>query len=832
MKESAPAENQAGGVRNGEAVDRDAPAAIDSANAEAWRLRARDPEHAVRAATEALERAEAIGYDRGIADALTTLAYDDMRRAHYPDGQEKGRRALEIYRAEGNRVGEAWVLFVLGVLTRFEYDTANGFDLYEHSVAVAHEIGRDDIAAFAYNGIGNLQRHLGQYDQAVEAFIACRDAGRRTGEPDAEVLGVYGLGTVHLEKGELAEAAEAYRAAEAIARASGFTRFLRNVTQALTIVLSHTGDYTGSLELRAKGLEQIVADQEWREAAEMMVAIADDYIRLGDYAMALESLQGGLRLARTYGLRDIEADAVIRLGRHYEALGYGDSVIDQYLRGLRLAMESGDHVEISIGLFYIGRWYGTHGDEPKALAYYLRCLRMCEGSGYARGVRAAQQSIGNIYHTVGDDETARAYFTASLETALRIGEKHDEILSTHALGAFEKEVGNVEAARALLDNALAMARAIGERELELAILNDVIAFAAQTGDRGKERRYHQERQDLSRLIFTSESARRVRSLISTLDSSHAWYEGRELGLDDEDLDRVEEMARLWQSIALVRMEEKTEGKAIAATKDLGMLTPQAIDHDARIRVDTLGAFTITIDGETIATTAWKRKRARDLFKLLLLNHRSVVTVAEIEERLWGEPMGKIESLVMNAASHIRSALGLGMERGAGRPTLTRAGEGYLLDLGDDVRIDFIRFQDLIIAARRAENAEEKAQRYAEALAIYRGGFLPEDTFAEWTDHQRRLLNDAWFEAAEYLAREALREGRVEQAIDHARRILQQDTTSESAWHVLLQGLIDRRRLADLRDELERCRRAFDDTFGEEPPKRLEMMVAEAVAGKG
>src|SRR5687768_8653293 len=78
----------------------DVIAAIDAATAEAWRLRARDPEHAGRAATEALERAEAIGYDRGVADALTTLAYDDMRRAHYPDGQEKGKRALKIYRAE------------------------------------------------------------------------------------------------------------------------------------------------------------------------------------------------------------------------------------------------------------------------------------------------------------------------------------------------------------------------------------------------------------------------------------------------------------------------------------------------------------------------------------------------------------------------------------------------------------------------------------------------------------------------------------------------------------------------------------------------------------
>ena len=152
----------------------------------------------------------------------------------------------------------------------------------------------------------------------------------------------------------------------------------------------------------------------------------------------------------------------------------------------------------------------------------------------------------------------------------------------------------------------------------------------------------------------------------------------------------------------------------------------------------------------------------DLFKLLLANHRSAVTMDEIHEKLWGE-IGErnLEMLVMNAATHIRNALGMRAEGAESNASLIHLDRGFVLDLGYDAWIDFVRFKELIVAARRSETVQERIGHYASAVELYGGDFLPEDAFVEWTDFQRQMLKDAWFEAMEFLAREHLRSGALD-----------------------------------------------------------------------
>jgi DNA-binding SARP family transcriptional activator len=251
---------------------------------------------------------------------------------------------------------------------------------------------------------------------------------------------------------------------------------------------------------------------------------------------------------------------------------------------------------------------------------------------------------------------------------------------------------------------------------------------------------------------------------------------------------------------------------------------------SRIQITTFGAFRVTVDGGELPKSAWGRKRARDLFKLLLINHRSAVTVDDIQEKLWGGASSRnIETLVMNAASHIRSALGGGDNRAEGGgneggTSLLRVGEGYRLDLGDDVWVDFVRFKELIVAARRSHTVQERKDLYAEAAGLYGGEFLPEDAFAEWSDFQRQILKDAYFEAMEFLMREQLRDGDPDGAIERARRLLTHDDTSEVAYDVLLRGLRERGRLAEARKAYAQCSERYRRAFDSEPPASLRELV--------
>ena len=800
--------------------------AIDRLNAHAWHIRSFDQDLSEQEGLEGLRRSEKIDYLRGIASALTTLAYNDMRHARYAEGKEKGERGLELHRRAGNREGEGWSHFMLGVLSRWTNSLEEGVEHYDRAIEIAGEIGREEIKAFALNGLGNIFHHKGKIAAARDYFTRCLEAAMRANDPEGTILGHFGIGTTWLEQGNYDEAIRQYRMGEEIALRIGHRSLQHTLTEGLSTILRYSGDFAGALRYKLEAVRWEESRKEWRPLLGSYLGIADTYLSLGDYGLALETLHDGLGKAWEHGLQDLEGMFNLRIGILYEAVGENAYPVEYYLRALSLAELTGDYLGIISALFYLGRLYRQKGDIPKALAYYFRCLRMGEENDFAEAIRSSLQAIGNAYLSMKRYEEARDYFHRSLAVAEETGDSAGRARTAYALGVFEMNAGNHDRAEDLMLQSLEFFRNAGDREYQLHVFKHLIELAKLSGAEPEARRYHQERQDLSRSIFSSEATRRVRSLIAGLEASHARHEGKRLGLEDEDLQRIDDISNEWSPLyaespgALVEPGQRNEsaGPTAVAPEDPAS-TPAMID------IRTFGAFRVEQNGTEVPRTAWQRKRARDLFKLLLIRHRSVVTVAEIEESLWGRPMEKIESLVMNAVSHIRRALSLQAERRDRLPSLVRNGDGYLLDLGDDLRIDFVLFQELIVAARRSEGAEERKELYTKALDLYYGPFLAEETYAEWTDNHRRLLTDAWFEAAEYLARDELRSGRYNKATAHAREILGREGTSESAWQVLLQSLTHLGRHGDVLAEYERCIRIYRKELDEDPPTRLREIAA-------
>jgi DNA-binding SARP family transcriptional activator len=244
-----------------------------------------------------------------------------------------------------------------------------------------------------------------------------------------------------------------------------------------------------------------------------------------------------------------------------------------------------------------------------------------------------------------------------------------------------------------------------------------------------------------------------------------------------------------------------------------------------IRVRTFGEFSVTIDGRELSKGDWQRKRARDLFKLLLLHHGTAMTIDEMVETLWGGLSERnVELLVMNAISHIRKALDPGREPHKPSSLLTSSDRTYTLDLGEGAAIDFIRFRKLVTDARRSPMAERRRALYMEAAHLYRGEFLKEDLYESWTAETRHRLQDMLAEALAYLAGEHLREGDLDKAIATARRLIESDPTSEGGYEILLEALRRRGHMAELLKAFNECTRAFRAELGVEPPERLRRLA--------
>lgn len=170
-----------------------------------------------------------------------------------------------------------------------------------------------------------------------------------------------------------------------------------------------------------------------------------------------------------------------------------------------------------------------------------------------------------------------------------------------------------------------------------------------------------------------------------------------------------------------------------------------------VKVRLLGRFAVEREGQEIALRAFGGRLARRLLRLLALRRGTLVPKDLIAEALWPEdppadPAGNVEVLV----SRIRRALG---DR-----TLIRTGPGgYVLADGGRCWVDVEAFLAAVQAgqARLAARPAEALTSFRTALGIWRGEPLPEDTYADWAQADRRHLSLAYLEALDGAAAAAL-----------------------------------------------------------------------------
>jgi two-component SAPR family response regulator len=160
---------------------------------------------------------------------------------------------------------------------------------------------------------------------------------------------------------------------------------------------------------------------------------------------------------------------------------------------------------------------------------------------------------------------------------------------------------------------------------------------------------------------------------------------------------------------------------------------------------------------------WKRKKARDIFKLLAVHHRRPLTTDEIVQKIWGDDVA-VEACVptlQNAISAIRTALEPTLKPRQPSAYVSFRDGAYTLDLGNTGSTDIDLFRGLISSAYREDDLLVRRQQLTEATDLYHGDLLPDDVFTPWTDYVRDDLRQMCSDALDALASVCLELG------DHA-----------------------------------------------------------------
>ena len=212
----------------------------------------------------------------------------------------------------------------------------------------------------------------------------------------------------------------------------------------------------------------------------------------------------------------------------------------------------------------------------------------------------------------------------------------------------------------------------------------------------------------------------------------------------------------------------------------------ATARSAALRARFFGHFEMLCDGETVALG--RNGKALAILKYLLANRRRPVSQDLLMGWLWPESNLKKARWSLNSAIHgLRKILG-----DCPASPLTNyivLEEGYYhLCPAVLVATDVDEFDECYEQGRRLEEAgrmEEAAAEYERAVGLYRGDYLIEDLYEDWTMVERERLSNAYMDILDRLAAHYMESGQLRESIRACYRVLERDRCHEDSYRLLM-----------------------------------------------
>ncbi|MBN1955954.1 MAG: transcriptional regulator [Anaerolineae bacterium] len=242
-----------------------------------------------------------------------------------------------------------------------------------------------------------------------------------------------------------------------------------------------------------------------------------------------------------------------------------------------------------------------------------------------------------------------------------------------------------------------------------------------------------------------------------------------------------------------------------------------VEHEVSLRVQTMGGFRVWRDGVEVEPAAWRREKAIYLFQFLVTVRGRYLHKEQIIDRLWPEmdvEAGDRDFRV--ALNAVHRALEPQRPPRAEPRFVQRHDLAYGLDV-ESVRVDADAFEAQVITANQAlPHAEETAiERYQAALDLYRGDYLPERRYEDWSSAERERLQMIALTTMTTLAR-LLVERNPPESIRLAQRVLATDPVWEDAYRVQMAAYMAQGNRPLTLRTYHQCVEVLEREFGVEP----------------
>jgi two-component SAPR family response regulator len=245
---------------------------------------------------------------------------------------------------------------------------------------------------------------------------------------------------------------------------------------------------------------------------------------------------------------------------------------------------------------------------------------------------------------------------------------------------------------------------------------------------------------------------------------------------------------------------------------------------AALRVTTLGGFHVERDSIEIVPTAWGREKAIYLFQYLITNRHKQQHKEQIIAQLWPqldqEAGDRDFKVALNA---VNKAIEPERPPRSKSRFIKRFDLAYGLNL-DQIWIDIDEFETKLAIGNQLLKTDEylAIENYQAAVDLYKGDYLPERRYEDWTSGERERLKILAWSAMTTLA-ELQIESNPRDSLRLTQQVLSQEPLWEEAYRIQMQAFqaLGNRPMAI--KTFQQCVNTLDEEFGIEPlPETLSI----------
>ncbi|MGH9871454.1 MAG: CHAT domain-containing tetratricopeptide repeat protein [Pyrinomonadaceae bacterium] len=375
-------------------------------------------------------------------------------------------KALALFRNEGDRLGEAITLGLIGNCYKKFGEFPKALDFLQQALKLKRELGDRLEEGKTLSHLGLLYWEMGQYPPAIEHLNKAIALGAEIKDRTLEASSRNNLGLVYDELGEYRKSLAEYSHALELYRGTNFERGISDAIGNIGGKHLLLGEYDKALGYYRQALEMDERGNLKPGISLDLQNIALCYVGMGRLLEAIETFDRSIKLATEAGLKKEAADsqkgkgsALVQLGKYTEAL-------NQYRGALQVYEEAGLKQQLIEGLGDLGNLEMRLGDAASAEKEFRRALDVSRAINHPRGVTVNLVALGDLEWRRKRYEEAATLYRDALARATQAGDQGSAASARIQLALAERSLGHLEIARVQAQKAADIGRATQAQPIE------------------------------------------------------------------------------------------------------------------------------------------------------------------------------------------------------------------------------------------------------------------------------------------------------------------------------------------------------------------------------